>query len=131
MLDAATTMFVQQGMKLKTAKEKASIIRRLVDGEEVGVRDINKLNPTSRESQQIFTELTGVQFPEGKLTTEQLYNLYRSAKEVTVQSVVQETAAPMAENALPMEVQGPAVDADADALRTAREEIRTRGGDSD
>ena len=122
-LDAATTMFVQQGMKLKTAKEKAGIIRRLVDGEEVSVRDINKLNPTSRESQQIFTELTGVQFPEGKLTTEQLYNLYRSAKEVTVQSVVQETAAPMAENALPMEVQGPAVDADADALRMAREEI--------
>ena len=88
-LDAATTLFTQQGMKLKTAQEKAGIVQKLIAGEEVSVRDINKLNPTSKESQAIFTELTGVQFPEGKVTQEQLYNLYRSAHDVAVQAQVQ------------------------------------------
>lgn len=85
-LDAATTLFVQQGMKLKTAQEKAGIVQKLSAGEEVSVRDINKLNPTSKESQAIFTQLTGVQFPDGKVTQEQLYNLYRSAHDVAVQA---------------------------------------------
>lgn len=85
-LDAATTLFTQQGMKLKTAQEKAGIVQKLITGEEVSVRDINKLNPTSKESQAIFTQLTGVQFPEGKVTQEQLYNLYRSAHDVAVQA---------------------------------------------
>ena len=49
-LDAATTLFTQQGMKLKTALEKAGIVQKLIAGEEVSVRDINKLNPTSKES---------------------------------------------------------------------------------
>ena len=85
-LDAATTLFTQQGMKLKTAQEKAAIVQKLIAGEEVSVRDINKLNPTSKEGQAIFTQLTGVQFPEGKVTQEQLYNLYRSAHDVAVQA---------------------------------------------
>ena len=88
-LDATTTLFTQQGMKLKTAQEKAAIVQKLIAGEEVSVRDINKLNPTSKESQAIFTQLTGVQFPDGKLTQEQLYNLYRSAHDVAVQAQVQ------------------------------------------
>lgn len=85
-LDAATTLFTQQGMKLKTAQEKAGIVQKLIAGEEVSVRDINKLNPTSKESQAIFTQLTGVRFPEGKVTQEQLYNLYRSANTAAVQA---------------------------------------------
>lgn len=85
-LDAATTLFTQQGMKLKTAQEKAAIVQKLISGEEVSVRDINKLNPTSKESQAIFTQLTGVQFPEGKVTQEQLYTLYRSAHDVAAQA---------------------------------------------
>lgn len=85
-LDAATTLFAQQGMKLKTAQEKAGIVQKLIAGEEVSVRDINKLNPTSKESQALFTQLTGVQFPEGKVTQEQLYNLYRSAHDAAVQA---------------------------------------------
>ena len=88
-LDAATTLFTQQGMKLKTAQEKAAIVQKLIAGEEVSVRDINKLNPTSKEGQAIFTQLTGVQFPEGKVTQEQLYNLYRSAHDVAAQAQVQ------------------------------------------
>ena len=85
-LDAATTLFTQQGMKLKTAQEKAGIVQKLITGEEVSVRDINKLNPTSKESQALFTQLTGVQFPEGKVTQEQLYTLYRSAHDVAAQA---------------------------------------------
>lgn len=91
-LDAATTLFTQQGMKLKTAQEKAAIVQKLIAGEEVSVRDINKLNPTSKESQAIFTQLTGVQFPEGKATQEQLYNLYRSANTAAVQAREQQRA---------------------------------------
>lgn len=85
-LSAATTLFVQQGMKLKTAQQKAEIVEKLIAGKQVTVREINKLEPTNRASQAIFTQLTGVQFPEGKLTTEQLYNLYRSAHDVSVQA---------------------------------------------
>lgn len=91
-LDAATTLFTQQGMKLKTAQEKAGIVQKLIAGEEVSVRDINKLNPTSKESQAIFTQLTGVQFPEGKLSIERLYNLYRSANTVAVETRAQQRA---------------------------------------
>ena len=120
-LDAATTLFVQQGMKLKTAQDKAGVVHRLVRGEDVSVRDINKLNPTSKESQRIFTELTGVQFPDGKLSTEQLYNLYRSASTVAVQAqaqqAVQATATQMAAEEQVSEMEG------ADALRMAQEEI--------
>lgn len=91
-LDAATTLFTQQGMKLKTAQEKAAIVQKLIAGDEVSVRDINKLNPTSKESQAIFTQLTGVQFPEGKVTQERLYNLYRSANTAAVQAREQQRA---------------------------------------
>ena len=96
-LDAATTLFTQQGMKLKTAQEKAGIVQKLIAGEEVSVRDINKLNPTSKESQAIFTQLTGVQFPEGKVTQEQLYTLYRSAHDVAAQAQTESVAIDSAE----------------------------------
>ena len=98
-LDAATTLFTQQGMKLKTAQEKAAIVQKLIAGEEVSVRDINKLNPTSKEGQAIFTQLTGVQFPEGKVTQEQLYNLYRSANQVAVDAREKQRAQQAAQEA--------------------------------
>ena len=88
-LDATTTLFTQQGMKLKTAQEKAAIVQKLIAGEEVSVRDINKLNPENPKARELFTQLTGVQFPEGKVTQEQLYNLYRSAHDVAMQAQVQ------------------------------------------
>ena len=85
-LDAATTLFTKQGMKLKTAQEKAGIVQKLIAGEDVSVRDINKLNPDNPKARALFTQLTGVQFPDGKVTPEQLYNLYRSAHDVAVQA---------------------------------------------
>lgn len=89
-LNAATTLFVErQGMSVPKAQEKAAIVQKLVSGEEVGPREINKLNPTSKVSQEIFTQLTGVQFPEGQLSTEQLFELYRSAHDLAVQTEVQ------------------------------------------
>lgn len=89
-LNAATTLFVErQGMSMPKAQEKAAIVQKLVSGEEVGPREINKLNPTSKVSQEIFTQLTGVQFPEGQLPTEQLFELYRSAHDMAVQAEVQ------------------------------------------
>ena len=81
-LSAAVTLFTQQGMKLKTAQQKAEVVERLVAGKEVSTKEINKLEPTNKKSQALFTQLTGVQFPEGRLSIEQLYNLYRSANTV-------------------------------------------------
>lgn len=94
----AVTAFTDMGMKLKTAQEKAEIVTRLMDGEEVSNRDINKLNPTSPAMRQVFSQLTGVEFPAGKITQETLYNLYRSAKDVkTTEQVVAEVEAADAE----------------------------------
>lgn len=81
-LDAATTLFTQQGMNLKTAQTRAEIVGKLVRGEEVSDKDLNKIDPTSNQTKQIFTQLTGVQFPEGKIQIEALRNLYRSAHTV-------------------------------------------------
>lgn len=95
---AAVTAFTDMGMKLKTAQEKAEIVTRLMDGEEVSNRDINKLNPTSPAMRQVFSQLTGVEFPAGKITQEALYNLYRSAKDVkTTEQVIAEVESADAE----------------------------------
>lgn len=96
-LDAAATLFVEQGTSVPKAQEKAEIVNRLIAGEEVGPREINKLNPTSKTTQAIFTQLTGVQFPNTPLPTAQLFDLYRSAHSVAVQAETQaimEAAAP-------------------------------------
>lgn len=95
---AAVTAFTDMGMKLKTAQEKAEIVTRLMGGEEVSNRDINKLNPTSPAMRQVFSQLTGVEFPAGKITQEALYNLYRSAKDVkTTEQVIAEVESADAE----------------------------------
>ena len=81
-LDAATTLFTQHGMNLKTAQTRAEIVGKLIRGEEVSDKDLNRIDPTSNQTKQIFTQLTGVQFPEGKIQIEQLRNIYRSAHTV-------------------------------------------------
>ena len=96
-LDAATTLFTQQGMNLKTAQTRAEIVGKLVRGEEVSDKDLNKIDPTSNQTKQIFTQLTGVQFPEGKIQIEALRNLYRSAH--TVAQAAEAQVATVAENA--------------------------------
>lgn len=81
-LDAATTAFTRLGMNLKTAQKRAQIVQKLILGEEVSNREINVLEPTNKVSRDVFSQLTGVQFPSGKLSIEQTYNLYRSASTV-------------------------------------------------
>lgn len=85
-LDAAATKFVEQGMSVKKAQEKADIVHRLVAGEAVTDAEINRLGPTNPKSRALFTELTGVQFPEGKLSIEVLRSLYRSASDMDQQA---------------------------------------------
>ena len=110
-LDAAATLFVEQGTSVPKAQEKAEIVNRLIAGEEVGPREINKLNPTSKTTQAIFTQLTGVQFPNTPLPTAQLFDLYRSAHGVAVRAETQaimEAAAPEIPAALAdIQEQGP------------------------
>ena len=131
-LDAATTLFTQQGMKLKTAQEKAAIVQKLIAGEEVSVRDINKLNPTSKESQAIFTQLTGVQFPEGKVTQEQLYTLYRSANTAAVQAREQQRAQQAAQEATFQQAAAEQVQAMRDQQTpTAQQYIAQHTGEND
>lgn len=96
-LDAATTLFTRQGMLLKTAQKKAQIVQDLIDGKDVGVDRIKELEPTNPKARALFTQLTGVQFPDGKVTQEQLYNLYRSAHDVAVQAQLESVAIDSAE----------------------------------
>ncbi len=84
--DAATSLFLQQGMNLKTAQTRADIVRRLVEGDEtVTERELNKIEPTHSTTKQIFTQLTGVQFPETKLSMKETQEIYRSAHAVMQQ----------------------------------------------
>lgn len=87
-IDAATTILMEkQGLNLKTATARAEIIQKLVDGEKVDNKTINRLDPKNPTTQAIFTELTGVEFPENKGSIEVMYNTYRSAHEVAQQRV--------------------------------------------
>ena len=99
-LDAAATLFLEKGITKKPfkAQEKAKIVQALIDGkEDVKNTDINKLNPENPKARELFTQLTGVQFPEGKMTQEQLYNLYRSAHDVAMQAQSESVAIDSAE----------------------------------
>ena len=87
-VNAATTILMEkQGLNLKTATARAEIIQKLVDGEKVDNKTINRLDPKNPTTQAIFTELTGVEFPENKGSIEVMYNTYRSAHEVAQQRV--------------------------------------------
>lgn len=92
-LDAATTAWMGLGMNLKTAKQRAEITQKLIRGEEVSVREINKLDPTNKAAQKVFSEITGVQFPDTKMPLEQTYNLFRSASTVAQTAQMAQEAA--------------------------------------
>lgn len=68
-LDAVTSalMEIDMGgskMSLKTAREKADIIKRYMDGELLTPKEINKLNLTDQNTRGVFEEFTAVQLPE-------------------------------------------------------------------
>ena len=92
-LSEAATAFVNAGMRADTAQKKAEVVRKLVAGEEVSELEINTLEPTNPKMRALFSELTGVQFPEGKLSPKQLYDLYRSAAQVAQTQVAETVAA--------------------------------------
>ena len=92
-LDAATTLFTQQGMNLKTAQKRAEIVGKLIRGEEVSDKDLNRIEPTSKQTKAIFTQLTGVQFPAEATGIEKLRDLYRSAHTVAQAAEAQQRAA--------------------------------------
>ena len=85
----AARIMEAQGVNLKTAQVRANIIQRLVDGEQLDVKEINKIDPTNAETKALFTELTGVQFPAEKVPNEQLYAIYRSAAQVQQEQAAQ------------------------------------------
>lgn len=88
---SATTARIMeaQGVNLKTAQVRANIIQRLVDGEQLDVKEINKIDPTNAKTKALFAELTGVQFPAEKVPNEQLYAIYRSAAQVQQEQAAQ------------------------------------------
>ena len=68
-LDAVTSALMEldmggSKMSLKTAREKADIIKRYMDGELLTPREINKLNLTDQNTRGVFEEFTTVQLPE-------------------------------------------------------------------
>lgn len=72
-LNRGTTLYLEksktgkrQGITLQAAERNAALVQDLIDGKDVKPGDLQKLclhDPVFRE---IFTELTGVQFPAGK-----------------------------------------------------------------
>jgi hypothetical protein len=100
-LDAATTMYFDiaenKGKNtMKKAQLKADVVNRLIEGKKVEDGEINALNLTDQNYREVFTKLTGVQFPDGKLQTEQLRSLARSAHDVAVKAqAVKAPAAPV------------------------------------
>ena len=84
-----------QGVGLKTAQVRADIIQRLMNGEQLDVKEINKIDPTNAKTKALFTELTGVQFPVEKVPNEQLYAIYRSAAQVQQEQAAQVAAQPV------------------------------------
>ena len=88
----AARIMEAQGVSLKTAQLRADVIQRLMDGEQLDVKEINKIDPTNAKTKALFTELTGVQFPEGKVPNEQLYAIYRSAAQVRQEQAAQVAA---------------------------------------
>ena len=101
--DMTARIMEATGHNLKISQMRADIIQRLMNGEQLGVKEINKIDPTNVTTQKLFTEFTGVQFPEGKLQREQLYPIYRSASQVQ-----QEQAAQVASQLQETEVAQPA-----------------------
>ena len=88
----AARIMEAQGVNLKTAQVRADIIQRLMDGEQLDVKEINKIDPTNAKTKALFTELTGVQFPEGRVPNDQLYAIYRSAAQVQQEQAAQVAA---------------------------------------
>ena len=61
---AETLAMERLGQSYEDAQRTAATIMKLANGEPVSKVEMQELNPESREVQQLFTELTGVTFPE-------------------------------------------------------------------
>ena len=132
--DTVARIMETQGVNLKTAQLRAGIIQRLMNGEQLDVKEINKIDPTNAKTKALFTEITGVQFPVEKVPNEKLYAIYRSASQVQ-----QEQAAQVASQLQETEVAQPAqaetaVDIPATEVSTAEapaaEDSFTLGGET-
>ena len=93
-LNQGATLYAQLGMKTKRAEAKATVVQKLVDGETVTNGELKSLNLSDPKYREIFTELTGIQFPQGKVTEEQLFNLARAAKGGPASAEVQAVTSP-------------------------------------
>lgn len=101
--------FVQAGFSQKVARVREQIMDRLAtDGMNVSDRDIDRLNPTSPLTRQIFSAHYGVQFPDNlkSIDKQQLYAIYRSPS-VPMESPAPESAAPQSVTPAPALSQTP------------------------
>ena len=132
--DTVARIMETQGVNLKTAQLRAGIIQRLVDGEQLDRKEINKIDPTNARTKALFTEITGVQFPVEKVPNEQLYAIYRSASQVQQEQAAQ-VASKLQETEVAQPVQAEtAVDIPATEVSTAEapaaEDSFTLGGET-
>ena len=81
-LDTGTTAYLELGMKPKRAEAKAKVVQKLINGEQVSLDGMKSLNLTDAKYRAVFTQLTGVQFPEGMTNHDQLMNVAKTASEV-------------------------------------------------
>ena len=132
--DTVARIMETQGVNLKTAQLRAGIIQRLMNGEQLDVKEINKIDPTNAKTKALFTEITGVQFPAEKVPNEKLYAIYRSASQVQQEQAAQ-VASKLQETEVAQPVQAEtAVDIPATEVSTAEaptaEDSFTLGGET-
>lgn len=132
--DTVARIMETQGVNLKTAQLRAGIIQRLMNGEQLDVKEINKIDPTNAKTKALFTEITGVQFPVEKVPNEKLYAIYRSASQVQQEQAAQ-VASKLQETEVAQPVQAEtAVDIPATEVSTAEapaaEDSFTLGGET-
>ena len=101
-----TLYITEGGLPKAEAETAAQIVQDLIDHKHVGDKALEKLKLNNPKFRQIFTELTGVQFPE-TTSKVQIRKLARSAHEVAqqkqaemeqVQDMVSEVETPSAQN---------------------------------
>ena len=121
------TAFTDMGMPLKTARRKAEVVQKLMDGDAVSNSEIDSIDPKNPVTKQAFSRITGVEFPEGRIGDSQLYNLYRSAKDVKTTQQVQtdvDSAAEQAAAASGYEPAPASIDSASQEMYTADEDTQ-------
>ena len=75
------TVFVENGVGIKDAKNRTEVMNKLILGQSVSDAELRKLHMSAKLTKQMLYELTGVEIPDGVVKEKDLMQYYRSARE--------------------------------------------------